>query len=107
MFRKIMLAAAVIAGSAFATQSTADAFDCYGPRYRGTSFRAPVYNNSFRVPVRSYGAYRAPLYGPVGGFYGVSRYSSFRSPYIGPGVGFGYSSFGPYRRSGISIGFGF
>ncbi|MEO1616051.1 MAG: hypothetical protein AAFV88_09395 [Planctomycetota bacterium] len=113
MLRKLFLAAAVVLGSVAATQSTADAGDCYGNRYRSAyrgpsyrvpAYRPPAYGYGYRAPVGYYG--RPPVHG-VNNFYGVSRYSSFRSPYIGPSVGFGYSSFSPYRRGGVSIGIGF
>ncbi len=111
MIKKLLLAAAVVVGSAaFAQTSQAD--DCYrGPRfghshhYRHGYARRPVVS----VTVPRYGVYRPPLYGYPGSFYGP--YSPYRGVYAGPRAGFGYGSFGPsyrgFRGYGMSFGFGF
>ena len=110
MMKKLILAAVLCVGSLALTESTTEAGDCYrGPRvgysgyYSARPYYAPptVYGRTYRSP---YSVYRAPVtrYVPR-----TVPYSAYRGGYIGPSVGFGYSSFGPYRRSGISIGIGF
>ncbi|MEO1524548.1 MAG: hypothetical protein AAFX06_03890 [Planctomycetota bacterium] len=114
MIKKLIFAMAICFGSLALTQSTAQADDCY----RGRRAYTPAYGYSYRPPVAvsrySYGAFR-PTYGIAPRYpayrYGVSPRVGYPYPgvYRSSGFGIGYSSFGagPYRRSGVTIGFGF
>ncbi len=117
MFKKMLLAGAVIlGGSMFATEK-ADA-QVYGSvvRYGSPVYGSPVY----RSPVRVYSPYVAPRYGS-GYRYGYGYQSGFRGPAFGGpmfrGPAFGAPAFrgpafrgpmyGPgWGRSGFSLSIG-
>ncbi|MCC9601173.1 hypothetical protein LOC67_11510 [Stieleria sp. JC731] len=113
MFKKVILAVAVCASSLFLFQSDADAGNRYCGRARYSSgyssarySRAYTPSIQYRAPIYSVGRpyYSSPVYRSP--YYGSYRYP-YSGSYIGPGVGIGYSSFGPYRGRGVSIGIGF
>jgi hypothetical protein len=113
MMSKLILAAAVVAGSLTLGASSSQADDCHYRRghhhhhsrhhgYRGRYGYG--YRPSVSISSRYYGVYRPPV-----GVYSRSVYRSYRPygrGYIGPGLRYGYGGF-PYSGRGLSIGIGF
>jgi hypothetical protein len=116
MFRKMLLAGAVVFAGSLFTSKAADAH--YGPVVRYGSPMVRTYNpyvaprygyrSGFRGPVYGGSMYGGSMYGRP--MYGGPVYRSYRGP-VGFGPGFGGPMYGPgfgpgFGRTGISIGVG-